>query len=61
MPIDLSYLNKAQKQAVTHKDGPAILIAGAGTGKTTVITQRIAYLIEQELAQIQPKMVKVLL
>jgi DNA helicase II / ATP-dependent DNA helicase PcrA len=51
MAIDLSYLNKAQKQAVTHDKGPAILIAGAGTGKTTVITQRIAYLIEQKKAQ----------
>ncbi|PLX24878.1 hypothetical protein C0580_03920 [Candidatus Parcubacteria bacterium] len=51
MAIDLSYLNKAQKQAVTHDTGPAILIAGAGTGKTTVITQRIAYLIEQEKAK----------
>lgn len=51
MAIDLSYLNKAQKQAVSHQDGPAILIAGAGTGKTTVITQRIAYLIEQGKAK----------
>ncbi|MCD4760668.1 UvrD-helicase domain-containing protein, partial [bacterium] len=50
MSIDLLYLNKAQKQAVTHDQGPAILIAGAGTGKTTVITQRIAYLIEQKKA-----------
>lgn len=51
MAIDLSYLNKAQKEAVTHDTGPAILIAGAGTGKTTVITQRIAYLIEQKKAK----------
>lgn len=51
MAIDLNYLNKSQKQAVTHDQGPAILIAGAGTGKTTVITQRIAYLIEQKKAQ----------
>ncbi|RJQ33640.1 ATP-dependent helicase [Candidatus Parcubacteria bacterium] len=51
MAIDLSYLNKAQKQAVTHDQGPAILIAGAGTGKTTVISQRIAYLIEQDKAK----------
>jgi DNA helicase II / ATP-dependent DNA helicase PcrA len=50
MAIDLSYLNKDQKQAVTHDEGPAILIAGAGTGKTTVITQRIAYLIEKKKA-----------
>lgn len=51
MAIDLFYLNKDQKQAVTHDRGPAILIAGAGTGKTTVITQRIAYLIEQKKAK----------
>ena len=51
MSIDLSKLNSAQKQAVSHQEGPAILIAGAGTGKTTVITQRIAYLIEQNLAK----------
>ncbi|MDP2812703.1 MAG: UvrD-helicase domain-containing protein, partial [bacterium] len=51
MSIDLSKLNSAQKQAVSHQEGPAILIAGAGTGKTTVITQRMAYLIEQNLAK----------
>ena len=51
MSIDLSQLNKAQKQAVTHDQGPVILIAGAGTGKTTVITQRITSLIEQGKAQ----------
>jgi len=51
MPQDLSALNSAQKQAVTHDSGPIILIAGAGTGKTTVISQRIAYLIEQGKAK----------
>ncbi|RLC38008.1 hypothetical protein DRH27_03310 [Candidatus Falkowbacteria bacterium] len=43
----LQNLNKEQLAAVTHKDGPLLIVAGAGTGKTTVITQRIAYLIEQ--------------
>jgi len=51
MPQDLSVLNSAQYQAVTHDQGPIILIAGAGTGKTTVISQRIAYLIEQNRAK----------
>ena len=48
---DLSNLNKAQKKAVTHKDGPLLILAGAGTGKTTVITQRVAWLIEKGLAK----------
>src|SRR3989344_7591240 len=43
-------LNKEQLTAVTHKKGPLLIIAGAGTGKTTVITERIKWLIEQKLA-----------
>jgi DNA helicase-2/ATP-dependent DNA helicase PcrA len=43
----LEKLNKEQLQATTHKEGPLLIVAGAGTGKTTVITQRIAYMIEQ--------------
>ncbi len=47
----LDNLNKEQLSAVTHRDGPLLIVAGAGTGKTTVITRRIAYLIEQGLAK----------
>jgi DNA helicase-2/ATP-dependent DNA helicase PcrA len=41
----LDRLNRAQVDAVTHDQGPLLIVAGAGTGKTTVITRRIAYLI----------------
>ena len=44
-------LNLEQKKAIEHKSGPLLIIAGAGTGKTTVITQRIKYLIKQKLAK----------
>src|SRR3989344_7350988 len=41
----LGNLNPEQKEAVVHENGPLLIIAGAGTGKTTVITRRIAWLI----------------
>jgi len=44
-------LNKEQLQAIKHESGPLLIIAGAGTGKTTVVTERIKYLIEKELAK----------
>jgi len=47
----LEKLNKEQLEAVSYKDGPLLIVAGAGTGKTTVISQRIAYLIEQGKAK----------
>ncbi len=43
----LDSLNEAQKQAVIQKDGPMIIIAGAGSGKTRVLTYRIAHLMQQ--------------
>jgi len=44
-------LNEEQQKAVTHTEGPLMIVAGAGTGKTTVITRRIAWLIDQGLAK----------
>ncbi len=46
----LADLNPRQREAVTHSDGPLLIIAGVGTGKTTVITRRIAWLIAEKRA-----------
>lgn len=46
----LANLNEKQKEAVKHVDGPCLVLAGAGSGKTKVLTTRIAYLIEQGIS-----------
>ena len=47
----LAGLSEAQRQAVLHGEGPLLIIAGAGTGKTTVLTRRIAHLISSKRAR----------
>jgi DNA helicase-2/ATP-dependent DNA helicase PcrA len=49
MPEVLDGLNRAQEAAVAHADGPLIVVAGAGTGKTHTVVQRFAWLVDQGL------------
>ena len=44
--MDLNTLNKEQKIAVEHKNGPLLVLSGAGTGKTRVLTSRFVYIVK---------------
>ena len=51
--MNLDHLNPEQRKAATHVDGPLLILAGAGSGKTATMTHRIAYLIEQGVSHYQ--------
>lgn len=51
--MNLEYLNDKQKEAVLYGDGPLLILAGAGSGKTSVLTKRVAYLIKER--NVSPK------
>jgi len=53
----LSDLNPVQKQAVQHTEGPTLILAGAGSGKTKALTHRVAYLIREK--QVPPESILV--
>ena len=46
--MNLDYLNDEQRKAVLSEDGPLLILAGAGSGKTSVLTTKVAYLIKEK-------------
>lgn len=51
--MNLDYLNDRQREAVLYGNGPLLILAGAGSGKTSVLTKRVAYLIKEK--NVNPK------
>ena len=51
LDVILGQLNTPQRAAATHGDSPLLMIAGAGSGKTTALVHRVAYLIARDVPQ----------
>ena len=49
--MNLDQFNDRQKEAILATEGPLLILAGAGSGKTTVVVNKIAYILEQSLAR----------
>ena len=49
--INLERFNKEQREAIITTEGPLLILAGAGSGKTTVVVNKIAHILDQKLAE----------